>query len=45
MRNRNNKIYGVIALLLVAAQLLAVIGSWLVAAAMPQAAMRSLLSA
>ena len=43
MRNRNNKIYGVIALLLVAAQLLAVIGSWLVAAAMPQAAMRSLI--
>lgn len=45
MRNRNNKIYGVIALLLVAAQLLAVIGSWLITAAMPHLSLRSLLSA
>ena len=45
MKERQNRLFGILALLLAVAQVVAVIGSWLVAAAMPQAAMRSLLSA
>jgi aminobenzoyl-glutamate transport protein len=45
MSNRTNRIFGTIALLLVVAQALAIIGSWLITAAMPQLSLRSLLSA
>ncbi|MGI6223696.1 MAG: ABC transporter substrate-binding protein [Prevotella sp.] len=45
MNNRQNRIFGIIALLLVVAHVAVIVLSWLITAAFPQADMRSLLSA